>query len=104
MVKPKTSSLSTQPGCFDTALRVQLITSDAEFIDFGLRYINNFGNEKKKYLIDPSNSHPNFELRLAFMNYYFNPTLEKREMIDQYLFDRIDGALMRQQTDPRINQ
>lgn len=95
---------STKPGCFDTAMDIQLAANGAEFIYFGRRLIDNFGNERGRYLIDPSNSHPNFELRLAFMNYYFNPNPQKKEMIDQYLYDRVDGALHRQEMDPRINQ
>ena len=100
----KKAAALTQPGCFDAAIDTQLAVNSAEFIIFGLRTIENFGNERKHHLIDPTNSYPNFELRLAFMNYYFNPTSQKKEMIDQYLYDRIEGALQRQETDPRIYQ
>jgi hypothetical protein len=103
VVMVKNSITATAPGCFDLCMDVQLAVNGAEFMIFGSEILTNFGLGKR-VLVDPSGSHPNIELRLAFMNYYFNPTPSKRSMIDQYMYDRETGALERQQTDPRINQ
>lgn len=98
------STTKTKAGCFDCVFDIQLALNGAEFIVFGLRKIENFGSPNTDLLIDPTNAHPNFELRLAFMNYYLNPSDLKREMIDNFLYNRIEGALWRQGHDPRVNQ
>ena len=47
---------------------------------FGLRTLEAFGNPIKIFR-DPSPSHPNMELRVAFMNYFLYPTPERKQMI-----------------------
>lgn len=89
-------------ACFSAATDVQLALPGMEFQVFGTRLIGDFGGPS--ILRDPNSTHPNLELRLAFMNYFLNPTLEKKQMIDHYLYDREVAPVHRQEFDPRIFQ
>ncbi|MEP6554605.1 MAG: hypothetical protein ABJB11_13745 [Ferruginibacter sp.] len=42
------------------------------------------------------------EVRLAFMNYYLYSNAEKRQQIDDYLYEREVAPINRQMNDPRI--
>lgn len=95
---------NTEGNCFNTCLNIELALGGAEFMLFGKRTIEEFGNSKPKMIHDKSWSHPNIELRLAFMNYYLNPTLEKLNQIDNYLYQREVEPIHRQETDVRIYQ
>jgi len=92
----------TNGDCFSTCLNIQLAINGAEFMLFGKRLLENFGSKTPKLLRDKNWTHPNLELRLAFMNYYLNPTPEKRSQIDNYLYEREVEPIHRQETDPRI--
>lgn len=90
-------------NCTGTALDVQLILPGMSFQLFGTRLLDQFG-QTHKILRDPSPSHPNMELRVAFMNYFLMPNDQLKEMIDTYLYDREVAPIHRQETDPRIFQ
>jgi hypothetical protein len=92
-----------EPPCFNICIPIQLAIAGAEFMLFGKRLIKDFG-APYHIIKDQAWSHPNIELRLAFMNYYLNPSPEKKAMIDQYLYDREIAPIERQSTDPRIYQ
>ncbi len=49
---------------------------------FGERTLDQF-DLRDKTIKDAALTHPNVELRLAFMNYYLHPTPEKRQQIDE---------------------
>lgn len=91
-------------GCFNCSMNIQLAVNGAEFMIFGKRIVSNFGSPAPNQLKDQSWTHPNLELRLAFMNYYLNPNYEKRKQIDDYLYEREIAPINRQMTDPRIYQ
>lgn len=91
-------------GCLSACWDIQLAINGAEFMLFGKRTLGNFGSDQPDLLKDMAWSHPNIELRMAFMNYYLNPTEEKRTQIDNYLYEREIAPLQRQLTDPRIYQ
>lgn len=93
----------TKGDCFGTSFNIELAINGAEFMLFGKRLFDQFGLENKT-IKDQALTHPNLELRLAFMNYYLNPTSEKRQQIDQYIYDREIAPINRQLTDPRIFQ
>jgi hypothetical protein len=94
----------TDANCFNACMNIQLTISGAEFMLFGKRLLENFGSTTPKLIRDKNWTHPNLELRLAFMNYYLNPTLEKQSQIDNYLYQREVEPIRRQETDPRIYQ
>ncbi len=100
----KTSVLSKETDCFNIAFETETILPGLEFMLFGKRTIENFGSPSAKLLHDPSSSHPNLELRIAFMNYFLTGLPEKRQMIDDYLYEREVATVHRQETDPRIYQ
>jgi hypothetical protein len=94
----------TDGNCFSVCMSIQLAISGAEFILFGKRLLENFGSGTPKLIRDKNWTHPNIELRLAFMNYYLNPTPEKQSQIDDYLYQREVEPIHKQETDPRIYQ
>ena len=94
----------TDGNCFNVCMSIQLAINGAEFMLFGKRIIENFGSKIPKLIRDKNWTHPNLELRLAFMNYYLNPTLEKQIQINDYLYQREVEPIHRQETDPRIYQ
>jgi len=94
----------TEGNCFSICLSMQLAISGAEFMLFGKRLIENFGTLTPKMIRDKNWTHPNLELRLAFMNFYLNPTSEKQYQIDDYLYQREVEPVHRQENDPRIFQ
>ena len=94
----------TDGNCFSTCMSIQLAINGAEYMLFGKRVIENFGSTAPNLIRDKNWTHPNLELRLAFMNYYLNPTLEKQSQIDDYLYQREIEPIHRQETDPRIYQ
>jgi hypothetical protein len=102
MIK-KGASITTD-NCFDIAFKTEMAISGAEFTLFGKRLIGEFGTQTPGLIRDHNWTHPNIELRLAFMNYYLNPTEQKREQIDDYLYNREVAPINRQLTDPRIYQ
>ena len=71
---------------------------------FGKRTLSSFGTPGPAMIKDQAWSHPNIELRLAFMNYYLNPTEEKQAQIAEYIYEREIAPIERQSTDPRIYQ
>jgi hypothetical protein len=92
----------TDGDCFHTCLNIELAINGAEFMLFGKRLIENFGTTTPKMIRDNSWTHPNLELRLAFMNFYLNPTLEKQRQIDDYLYEREVEPVHRQEINPLI--
>jgi hypothetical protein len=52
------------------------------------RILNVIGTPEENLLKDLSKTHPNFELRVAFMNYYLNPNPHKKVMLENYLKNR----------------
>lgn len=100
----KAGLTETKGDCFSTCFSIQLAISGAEFMTFGKRTIENFGTQTPNMIKDNSLSHPNIELRLAFMNYYLNPAPEKLAQIQDYIYEREVAPVRRQETDPRIYQ
>lgn len=100
----KKGNLINEGNCLSICMSVQLAINGAEFMLFGKRLFKNFGSTAPKLIRDKNWTHPNLELRLAFMNYYLNPTLEKQSQIDDYLYQREVEPIHRQDSDPRIYQ
>lgn len=86
------------------AMEIQIILPGMEFEVFGKRMIGSFGSRTINVLRDPNNSHPNLELRLAFMNYFLYPNPDKKKMIDEYLYNREIDPEQRQLYPPMIYQ
>jgi hypothetical protein len=99
----KGSILSKDVDCYLCASSVQLLLPGMSYKLFGTRILAQFG-QRLKILRDPSASHPNMELRIAFMNYYLTPTDQGRQMIDEFLYDREVAPVHLQELDPRIFQ
>ncbi len=93
-----------QTDCFSSCINIELAIGGAEFMMFGKRTLDDFGTPTPNFIKDKSRSHPNLELRLGFMNYYLHPTDQKREQIDNYIYEREVAPVNRQLTDPRIFQ
>ncbi|GAA4326105.1 hypothetical protein GCM10023149_28730 [Mucilaginibacter gynuensis] len=100
MVKRKLTS-KTQP-CLNIAMSVQLIIPGMQFMISGRRMIDRFGESNIQFLHDPSNDHPNLELRVIFMNYFLNPNDGLKQMIDDYIYERTVAPVHRQEFDPKI--
>lgn len=90
--------------CLSVASAVELVLPGMQFQLFGTGILDHFGTLTPRVLRDPSNTHPNLELRIAFMNYYLARLPEQKKMIDDYLYNREIAPVERQQTDPRIFQ
>jgi hypothetical protein len=90
--------------CLGAAFDIQRIVPGMQFQLAGMRIIENFGSRSINYLHDPSNDHPNLELRVTFMNYFLFPSDTLRQMIEDYLYDRTVAPVHRQEFDPRIFQ
>lgn len=90
--------------CYSTASAVEIILPGIQFRLFGDRLLGNFGSPTPNLLKDPSTTHPNMELRVAFMNYYLAGLPQQRQMIDDYLYAREVEPVHRQELDPRIFQ
>jgi len=99
----KGSITSKNMDCYGTASDIQLLLPGMSFQMFGMTMLKQFGKQSK-ILRDPSSSHPNMELRIAFMNYFLSPTDQLKQMIDEYIYNREIAPIERQQTDPRIFQ
>jgi len=100
----KKSLVNPTTACLLSATGIQLAINGAEFMQFGNRILGNFGTLTPSMIKDQAWSHPNIELRLAFMNFHIHPTLEKKQQIDEYLYEREIAPVIRQSTDPRIFQ
>ena len=103
MIKPHLLNVK-EMDCYNTAFNVQLVLPGMGFKLFGTRMIGQFGSTAINLLRDPSNTHPNMELRIAFMNYFLSGREDQRKMIDDYLYDREVAPVHRQEMDPRIFQ
>lgn len=99
-LKPKSDSALE---AYSFATGVSLTVSSAEFSLFGIRLLSQFGSSDKA-IRDNSLTHPNLELRLAFMGYQLFPNPQKQEQIDEYLYNREVAPIERQSRDPRIYQ
>ncbi len=99
----KRSVNSMNRDCFSVTADIQILLPGMSFSMFGIRLIDQFG-QRVKILRDPSSSHPNMELRIAFMNYFLYPSDQLKEIIDQYLYDREVTPVQLQLTDPHIYQ
>ena len=102
MVKKKLNDVSS--NCLGIAFDVELIIPGMQFQLSGRRMIDRFGSNDVGFLHDPSNDHPNLELRISFMNYFLFPTDSLRQMIDDYLYNRTVVPVHRQESDPRLFQ
>ena len=91
-------------SCLDIALSIERVVPGMQFMMAGRRAIDNFGAPDEGFLHDPSNNHPNLELRITFMTYFLFPTEERKQMIDNYLYNRTVAAVHRQEFDPQIYQ
>ncbi len=69
------NSLKKQLGILEASVAIDRIT-------------NFYGTANFNVLNDLSKTHPNFELRLAFMNYYLNPLESKKRMLDKFIEER----------------
>lgn len=90
--------------CSSVCTDIQLLIPTMEFQLSSKRMIDKFGNPNIDFLSDNSFTHPNLELRVTFMDYYLNTTLEKRKRIDNYLYKRTVEPIHNQEFDPRIFQ
>jgi len=99
----KTNIGSQNMDCYACATDIQIMLPGMYFNVFGMRTIAQFG-QPQKILRDPSSTHPNMELRIAFMNYFLMPTEQMRQTIEQYLYDREVAPIHNQEFDPRIYQ
>lgn len=102
MVKKGTKIM--KDDCFDISFKTEMAINGAEFMLFGKRLLGEFGTQTPGLIRDHNWTHPNIELRMAFMNYYLNPDEQKREQIDNYLYNREIAPINRQLLDPRIYQ
>lgn len=89
--------------CTDLQTKMKLAISDTEFDLTSIRLISHFGSPDINVLRDQAWTHPNMELRLAFMNFYLNPTVEKANRLNDLIFLR-DTQNSFHLIDPRINQ
>jgi len=69
------NSLKKQLGILEASVAIDRIT-------------NFYGTPNFNVLNDLSKTHPNFELRLAFMNYYLNPSASKKRMLNKFIEER----------------
>lgn len=105
---------SEKADCFMIASGVMRVLPGMGFQLFGKRTLSEFGtgsiNTQGQYeprrplLRDPNVSHPNLELRVVFMNYFMNPSLGNRQQVDQLLYNREVGPIIRQEFMPYIYQ
>jgi len=102
MVKQRLRSGSDK--CLDIAFSIERIVPGMQFMLAGTRIINDFGKPNKGYLRDPSNDHPNLELRITFMNYFLFPGDSLKQVIDDYLYARTIEPVHRQEFSPHIFQ
>jgi hypothetical protein len=101
-------------SCFHVASGVMLIVPGIQFMLLGKRSIERFGQGhldingqyqvSQAPLRDPGMTHPNLELRVAFMNYYLHPTPESKKIVDDFLYNREVEPVIRQQQAPYIFQ
>ena len=98
------ASKSKRDSCLNIAFDVELILPGMQYQLSGRRMIDRFGSPDVGFLHDPSNDHPNLELRVTFMNYFLYPNDTLRQMIDNYLYNRTIAPVHRQESDPRIFQ
>lgn len=95
---------STDYGCLNIAFDVERVLPGMQFQLSGTRIITDFGRQTPVFLHDPSNDHPNMELRVTFMNYFLFPNESLRQMIEEYIYNRTVAPVHRQEFDPRIYQ
>jgi len=91
-------------ACLDIAFSIERIVPGMQFMLAGRRAIDHFGAPDEGFLHEPSNDHPNLELRITFMNYFLFPGDSLKAMIDNYLYDRTVAPVHRQEFDPKIFQ
>jgi hypothetical protein len=89
---------------YSVAQEVQLFLPGMQFIMSSLRVLSHFGSPTSNLLKDKSVTHPNLELRITFMNYYLFPTPERKQLLDDFLYEREVAPVHRQEMDPRIFQ
>lgn len=97
-------NLAKNNKCFDINFNVELLIPTMQFQMSGRRMIDNFGVRDIHFLHDPSNSHPNMELRITFMNYFLYPNDSLKQLIDDYLYNRTVRPVQDQLIDPVIYQ
>ncbi|WP_430405245.1 hypothetical protein [Fluviicola sp.] len=102
LVKDGVKSKNT--SCIFSLMDVQRILPGMQFQLAGMRMIQNFGSAQSDFLPDFSSTHPNMELRISYMNYFLFPTPERKELIDNYIYNRTSGAVHLQELAPWINQ
>lgn len=100
----KHRSNSKNLDCFSAASGIEILLPGMQFRLFGLRTLTHFGTSTPNLLKDPSITHPNMELRVAFMNYYLSGLASQKQMIDDYLYERETAPVHRQEMDTRIYQ
>jgi hypothetical protein len=100
----KSNLTNNSISCKSIGFDVQLIIPGMQLNLAGRRMIDNFGAKQIGFLHDPSNTHPNLELRITFMNYFLNRTDALRQMIDDYIYNRTVAPVHNQEFDPRIYQ
>jgi len=90
--------------CLNIAFDVERLLPGMQFQLSGTRMIEKFGARDVNFLHDPSNDHPNMELRVTFMNYFLFPSDAQKKMIDDYIYDRTVAPVHEQELDPKIFQ
>lgn len=101
----KTGLKSSDAFCFNSCMDMQLAIVNAEFMLKTKRNLENFGHfqDYNPYLLkDKTWTHPNLELRIAFMSYYLNPSEEKLSQLNEYLFQREIAPLIKYPLVPDI--
>jgi hypothetical protein len=91
-------------SCLNIAFDIERVVPGMQFQMAGRRMIDNFGATQVGFLHDPSNEHPNLELRVTYMDYFLYPSAQLKQMIDNYIYDRTVAPVHRQEFDPRIFQ
>jgi hypothetical protein len=95
---------SKKGSCLDVAFDIERVVPGIQFQLAGSRMIDNFGSSAIGFLHDPTNDHPNLELRITFMDYFLFPSDSLKKMIDDYIYNRTVAAVHRQEFDPEIYQ
>lgn len=103
-----------EPECFMAASGVLVMLPGLGFNLFSKQTLEDWGQgsldingnyqPKKPLLRDPNGTHPNLELRVAFMTYFLNPNDENKLIVDQLLYNREVAPVERQQFAPYIYQ
>jgi hypothetical protein len=91
-------------GCQMACEDVEIILPGMLFDIFADEELKTFGQTRPRIVRDDSYTHPNLELRVAFMNYYMTHSAQSRAVVDEYLYNREVLPVRLQRQDPAIYQ